>query len=218
VRKAGVRITLKAMAMKANRDDIPRIREWARSEGLRFRFDVILSPRIDGGKQPLAQRLSPEEAVALETGDEPRQAEFAEFCHAYGSNPQENDSKYHCGAGLDSFLIDPYGKMHVCELSRKPGFDVLRRPLMEGWREEVPKLRALKRQHSDGCGSCEGVASCSNCVGMAELEGMSNDDGNPYLCQVNDRRMDAVFGPGRHPTPNGLVRLRRDAHRAAAAP
>ena len=28
-------------------------------------------------------------------------------------------------AGLSAFLIDPYGKLHVCELSRRPGWDVL---------------------------------------------------------------------------------------------
>src|SRR5437660_195491 len=83
----------------ADRDDIPRIRKWAQDEGLKFRFDTVLSPRIDGGKQPLAQRLSPEEAVALEAGDENRQTEFTEFCHSYGQTPQVDDAKYHCGAG-----------------------------------------------------------------------------------------------------------------------
>ena len=39
------------------------------------------------------------------------------------------------------------------------------------------------------------------------LEGLSSDDGNQYMCEVNDKRMESVFGAAR-PTPNGLVRLR----------
>ncbi|HZS41916.1 MAG TPA: radical SAM protein [Polyangia bacterium] len=207
VRAAGVKVTLKAVAMRANRDEVLQIRDFARREGMRFRFDTILSPRIDGGKKPLAQRLTPEEVIALETGDQERQKEFADYCHHTGMPPQGNDSKYHCGAGLATFLVDPYGRMHVCELSRKPGWDVVRGGFARGWYEEFPKLRALKRQHTDGCGTCGGVSTCSNCVGMAELEGMSSDDGNLYMCRVNDKRMESVFGANR-PEPNGLVRLR----------
>ena len=215
LRKAGVRVSLKAMAMKANRDEIHDIRRWAEAEGLRFRFDTILSPRIDGGRKPLEQRLSPDEAVALEADDQKRQAEFSEFCHVFDNRLPADDHRYQCGAGANTFLIDPYGKMHVCELSRRPGWNVLERSLLEGWQKAVPQLLTLTRQHTDGCGSCLGAASCSSCAGMAELEGVSSDDGDLYHCGINDQRMSRAFGPA-HPTPQGLVRLRRDAHREPA--
>lgn len=215
LKAAGVHITLKAVAMRANHHEVLAIRDLAAREGFRFRFDTVISPRIDGGRKPLLQRLTPDEIVALETSDEPRQHDFAEYCHYVGTEPQTNDSKYHCGAGLATYVIDPYGKLHVCELSRKPGWDVLANGFARGWYDEVPKLRKLQRQHTDGCGSCRGVATCSNCVGMAELEGRSNDDGNLYMCEINDRRMASVWGDAR-PTPNGLVRLRLQREGAAA--
>jgi radical SAM protein with 4Fe4S-binding SPASM domain len=204
---AGIKVTLKAIAMKANKDEVLPIRDFAKASGMKFRYDTILSPRIDGGKKPLAQRLSPDEVVALELSDEDRQKDFSDYCNFAGQRTQADDSKYHCGAGLAAFVIDPYGRMHVCELSRKPGWDVVHQSFEQGWYQEFPKLRALKRQHSDGCGSCGGIVTCANCVGMAELEGLSNDDGNLYMCEVNDRRMQSVYGDN-HPTPNGLVRLR----------
>ncbi len=213
VRRAGVKITLKAMALRWNKDEIFAIRDLARELGLKFRFDTILSPRIDGGRKPLAQRLDPEDVVALEAADEVRQHEFADYCHFTGMQPQANDAKYHCGAGLATFTIDPYGKLHVCELSRKPGWDIVKDGFARGWYEEIPKLRALKRTHTDGCGTCGGISTCSNCVGMAELEGLSSDDGNLYMCEVNDKRMESVLGAAR-PTPNGLVRLRLGRDRA----
>jgi MoaA/NifB/PqqE/SkfB family radical SAM enzyme len=204
---SGVTVTLKAMALRANKDEIFAIRDFAARLGVKFRFDTIISPRIDGGRKPLAQRLPPEDVVALEAADDVRQREFADYCHFTGMTPQVNDAKYHCGAGLATFTIDPYGKLHVCELSRQPAWDVVRGSFKQGWYEEIPKLRALKRAHTDGCGTCHGISTCSNCVGMAELEGLSSDDGNQYMCEVNDKRMESVFGAAR-PTPNGLVRLR----------
>ncbi len=204
---AGVRVSLKAIAMKANKDELLPIRDFAKALGLRFRYDTILSPRIDGGKKPLQQRLSPNELVALELSDEERNNEFASYCERTQGH-QADDLRYHCGAGLATFTIDPYGRMHVCELSRRPGWDVVNGGFQHGWDVEFPALRAQKRQHTDGCGTCGGIGACGNCAGMAELEGRSNDDGNLYMCEVSNLRMDAVFGPDRHPTPNGLVRLR----------
>jgi len=66
---------------------------------------------------------------------------------------------------------------------------------------------AQNRSDMGGCGSCGAKVSCSNCVGMAELERLSPDLGNPYLCQVTDARNADLLGEAR-PAPNGLVRLR----------
>ena len=37
--------------------------------GLEFRFDAMISPRLDGSQDPLALRLPPEEVVALDVQD-----------------------------------------------------------------------------------------------------------------------------------------------------
>ena len=49
--------------MKASAHELIPIRDFARKEGLGFRYDAIISPRIDGGRKPLAQRLSPAEVA-----------------------------------------------------------------------------------------------------------------------------------------------------------
>jgi radical SAM protein with 4Fe4S-binding SPASM domain len=211
VRAAGIHVTLKAIAMRATRDELHQIRARAHRDGMRFRFDAILSPRIDGGRKPLEQRLSPAEVAAIEADDHERQAEFADYCRDHRGFVQPSDRRYHCGAGLSTFLIDPYGKLHLCELSRRPGWDVLRDGLAAGFKSQFPKLRAEKRTHKEGCGSCPTIISCSNCAGMSELEGRSSDDGDPdYMCRVTDARQALVFGAER-PSPNGLVQLRRKA-------
>src|SRR5262249_9075329 len=126
VRAAGITVTLKAMAMRATVDEIVPIRDFAERNGMDFRFDAVISPRIDGGRKPLEQRLSPSEVVAIEGIYDDRNSEVADFCRERIGPGATDDRRYHCGAGLTNFLIDPYGKMHVCNLSRRPGWDVLR--------------------------------------------------------------------------------------------
>jgi MoaA/NifB/PqqE/SkfB family radical SAM enzyme len=207
VRAAGVRVTLKTIAMRDTRDEVGDIAAFARREGLGFRFDAVLSPRIDGGKGPLAQRLTPAEVAALEDADKPRTKQFADYCAPQIGALAKDDRLYECGAGVSGFTIDPYGKMHVCELSRRPGWDVVRDGFVRGFQEGFAKVLSQKRSDMSGCASCGAAASCSNCVGMAELEGLSPDLGNPYMCEVTDARNASMFGANR-PTPNGLVRLR----------
>jgi radical SAM protein with 4Fe4S-binding SPASM domain len=207
VRASGVAVTLKAIAMKASVHELVPIRDFARKEGLGFRYDAIISPRIDGGRKPLAQRLSPAEVAAIEDADGDRKGAFADYCRTQIGQVPVDDRKYQCGAGLNAFLIDPYGKMHVCELSRRPGWDVLKDGLAEGFRTSFTAIRAEKRDDTGGCGSCPTSGVCSNCIGMAELEARSIDMGDPYFCNVTDARGERFVGETR-PTPNGLYQLR----------
>jgi radical SAM protein with 4Fe4S-binding SPASM domain len=209
-RAAGITITLKTIAMRDNVHEVHQIRRFAQDHGMRFRFDAVISPRIDGGRKPLLQRLTPAEVAAVESGDEVSHAAEIDYCRSHEGWTAKDNRRYQCGAGLSSFVIDPYGKLHVCELSRRPGWDVLKHGFREGFDKEFPRLRAETREHMDGCGTCPTITSCSNCTGMAELEGLSPDGGNPYMCQMTDARNALIFGDTRV-SPNGLVQLRRRA-------
>jgi radical SAM protein with 4Fe4S-binding SPASM domain len=207
LRAAGVKVSLKTIAMRKNAAEVPAIREFARALGVDFRLDAVISPRIDGGRGPLAERLTPDEVVAVEQGDAEARTAWADFCSTHPSDLPATDDLYQCGAGRHTFLIDPYGRLHVCELSRTLGWDVLAHGFAAGWFRAVPDVLARKRAHDDGCGTCQAHGSCSNCVGMAELEGRIPADGNPYFCGVTDARNASLYGTER-PVPRGLVRLR----------
>jgi radical SAM protein with 4Fe4S-binding SPASM domain len=207
VHAAGIPVTLKAIAMRRSAHELHQIGDWARANGMSFRFDTVITPRIDGGMKPLAERLTPAEIAALETNDAERNDQFADYCASFVGTPPPSDAKYTCGAGTNTIIVDPYGKMHVCQLSRKPGWDVLRDGLMRGYVEGFGALRAEKRADTTGCASCAGANVCSNCVGMAELEQRSVEVGDPYFCNMTDARLARVMGDAR-PIPNGLVKLR----------
>ncbi|HEY9072922.1 MAG TPA: radical SAM protein, partial [Desulfobaccales bacterium] len=76
---SGVKVRLKAMALKANVHELPEIAAFCRARTRDFfRFDPLLHLRLDGNPQRneeiKSQRLSPEEIVALEQGDPERAA------------------------------------------------------------------------------------------------------------------------------------------------
>ena len=208
VRDAGVAVTLKAIALRDSVHELHQILSFAKQEQLDYRYDTILSPRIDGGRKPLAQRLTPAEIAAIDAAEDAESSRFADYCRALASDDAPpDDRKYRCGAGTSTLLVDPYGKMHVCELSRRPGWDVLRDGLKRGFDEAFTALLDEKREDVSGCGSCAAGGACSNCTGMAELEARSNDFGDPYFCTVADARNERFMGAAR-PTPNGLIQLR----------
>jgi radical SAM protein with 4Fe4S-binding SPASM domain len=211
---AGVRVSLKTVAIRSNLHEILAIREYAHGLGLDFRLDGVISPRIDGGRGPLKERLTADELADIETATSEMRSAWADFCDSRKGQKPDSDDLYQCGAGNATFLIDPYGKLHVCELSRTLGWDVLADGFAAGWYGEVPSVRAKKRSHDEACGSCYAQGSCSNCVGMAELERLQPEDGNPYFCDITDARNQRIFGEDR-PQPQGLVRLRLPSDAAA---
>jgi MoaA/NifB/PqqE/SkfB family radical SAM enzyme len=204
LRRAGIRFSLKTIAMRRNAHQVADMKRFAENLGVDFRFDTVISPRIDGGRKPLAQRLTPEEVADLDVHLAATPDQWADYCSSrLGTEPA--DELYRCGAGVATFMIDPYGKLHVCELSRQPGWDVRNQGFAKGWFEEIPALRARKAAPGSTCQGCATEALCPNCVGMTQLEGV---EVNPYLCRVTDERNRLALGDDR-PTPAGLVTLRR---------
>ncbi len=204
LRRAAIRFSLKTIAMRRNAHQVAEMKRFAENLGVDFRFDTVISPRIDGGRKPLAQRLAPEEVADLDVHLAATPEQWAAYCSSrLGAEPTDN--LYRCGAGVATFVIDPYGKLHVCELSRQPAWDVRDHGFARGWFQAIPALRARKAALGSTCNGCATETVCPNCVGMSQLEGI---EVNPYLCWVTDQRNRLALGNDR-PNPAGLVALRR---------
>ncbi|HEY2745257.1 MAG TPA: radical SAM protein, partial [Polyangia bacterium] len=109
LRDAGIPVDLKAVALRSNVHELPAIRDYAAAQGIDFRYDAIISPRIDGGRKPLAQRLTPAEVVEIEAIHKVRADAFAHYCGDGIAEHAADDHKYRCGAGLNTIIVDPYG-------------------------------------------------------------------------------------------------------------
>jgi len=201
----GVQVRLKAMALRSNLEDIPAITALGQGYTKDFyRFDPVLHLRYDRDPQRnaeiVAERLTPEEIVMLETSDQARfysmeknRDKFIveEFKH------HQDKFLFHCGLGNGSFTVGYDGSFRLCSSLVAPGTTINLREtsLKKVWDQFVPAVRGLETNNTDlinACGKCPIVNLCMNCPAHAYLETGCMEAVVPYFCQVAHARAEAI--------------------------
>lgn len=192
-----VPVTLKTMALAWNHHEIAAMEAYAKSLGLVFRFDSSLNPRVDCGANRNSElQLDPERALELDLGSPERMEGFREFCERFTRPDVEYGAEkvYTCGAGQSSFTVDPYGRLQMCQLSRKSFHDLKQGRFSDGWHELFPKLRDRTWQKNETCRKCSLMALCGSCPGAAEMETGDIEGVVPAFCELAHLRAFAVMG------------------------
>jgi radical SAM protein with 4Fe4S-binding SPASM domain len=149
-----------------------------------------------------AERLTPEQIVALERADEQRFSSLEEnqakyineaFTH-YGC-----DHLFHCGAGSGSFNVSYDGRFRLCSSLWAPGttYDLRTGTLADAWHSFVPAVRDLRSQRPEflaTCRRCALVNLCLWCPAHAHLETGAMDGATPYFCAVAHARAAMLQG------------------------
>ena len=154
-----------------------------------------MSPRIDCSQSPLAVRLTPEEEVALDVQDAKRMSSWHAFATRFNGpvhRPEQSDQVYHCGGGVSSFAINPYGKMSICVLSQVDEYDLRQGHFLEGWEHFLLQVRQKKITRLTKCTHCEIKAMCGMCPANGELENGDPESPVDFLCQVAHLRAQAL--------------------------
>lgn len=190
-------LTLKTMALTWNQNEVEAMEAYARGLGLDFRFDSSLNPRVDCGANRNGElQISPERAVELDLGSPGMLEDLREFCNRVARPEMQHDTEhvYTCGAGQNSFTVDPYGRLQMCQLSRKNFHDLNEGPFAQGWHELFPRLRARTWQSNTTCGKCNLMSLCGSCPGAAEMETGDPEAIIPGFCEVTHLRAWAAMG------------------------
>lgn len=211
VLERGLRLNLKSVVLRANRHELEDMKATAEQLGVQYRFDGVLWPRLDGGQDALAQRLSPGEIVALDGQYPERQAEYDRLYRQFGATPVRSEYVFGCGAGRRSFHVDSGGRLSLCMMARRPSYDLLEGSFQEGWEVLGSALRR-KRTLDVPCRTCTVGALCTQCPGWSQLA--HGDDETPvdYVCEMGRLRArqmagSAVAGPaGESPSGRGVER------------
>ena len=193
----GIPLTLKTMALSWNQDEVAAMEAYARGLGLDFRFDSSLNPRVDCGANRNAElQISPERAVQLDLGSPGKLEELRAFCERFTQPDVVRDTEhvYTCGAGETSFTVDPYGRLQMCQLSRRSFHDLNAGTFAEGWHELFPRLRQRTWQKNETCRRCSLLALCGSCPGAAEMETGDPEAIIPAFCELTHLRAHAAMG------------------------
>jgi radical SAM protein with 4Fe4S-binding SPASM domain len=203
--ESGVKVRLKAMALRSNFHELPAIAAFCRARTKDFyRFDPQLHLRFDRDERRNAEirgeRLTPEEVVALEKADEERFASFRNGCDTLIREEFAHtgcDHLFHCGAGNGSFSVSYDGKFRLCSSLWAPEtiYDLRKGTLREAWEHLVPKVRDLRSQRQEfleRCRRCPIVNLCLWCPAHSWLETGELDTVIDHFCQVAHARAASI--------------------------
>jgi radical SAM protein with 4Fe4S-binding SPASM domain len=198
LRSRGIPLKLKTMAMTWNVDEIDAMRELAQRQGLEFKHDGLLNPRIDcGASRNRELQLGAEQVVALDLRDPDRTRRLREACEEAlrpGTTVTAGEFVYGCGAGRNSFTVDPCGRLQMCQLSRRAHFDLREASFATGWNDYFPKLRERRWQSNSVCRSCSLISLCGSCPGAAELEHGDPEAAVAQFCEITHLRTHELMG------------------------
>ena len=196
LRDRGLPLKLKTVPTTINKHEVVAMKDFVEQElRLDFKFDSLINPRIDCSQSPLAVRLSPEEVVVLDlhwpnVAAEHRQTAEREMRQSANSVP--SDTVYSCGGGMNSFAIDPYGRMSICVLSHQDTYDIRSGSVREGWEQFLLKVRTRERKRISKCEQCRIRSLCGMCPANGELENGDPESPVDFLCEVAHLRAMAL--------------------------
>ncbi len=201
----GIKVRLKAMALRSNLHEIPEISRFCRERTKDyFRLDPLLHLRYDGdpdrNEEIKSERLSPEEIAALEASDPERFQALQKSCERLVT-PELSlgcNHLFHCGAGNDNFNVSYDGLFRLCQSLWHPDcvYDLKKGNLKEAWETFIPQVREMKSKRIEflkECSVCSIGDLCAWCPAHAYLETGELDSPVDHFCRVAHARMES-FG------------------------
>jgi radical SAM protein with 4Fe4S-binding SPASM domain len=202
LRRAGVRVGLKAPLMVPVLSELDELFALADRLRMPIAFDPFVTPRHDGDRTPLALRADASHLAAA-LGHPRLRALAGEL----PSPPSPDDAP--CAIARRTTRISPTGEVFPCPTYPTPIGNLLQRPFSELWASGplVDRLRAVRvRDLTGACAGCGQAGYCARCSAVALLE--HGDELGPALeaCRIAEAKEQAL-GRG------GDVRLSRSPAR-----
>jgi len=203
--ESGVKVRLKAMALRSNYHELPAIADFCRARTKDyFRFDPFLHYRFDRdpgrNKEIEAERLTAAEVVGLERTDSERFRALKTSCgRLIVPEFSKSDCRhlFRCDAGQRNFVVGSDGRFRLCASLYHPDlvFDLKKGSLAEAWTNFVPAVLARKTDRKDyleRCARCPIINLCLWCPAHAYLETGELDAPVDNFCQLAHSREKAL--------------------------
>lgn len=186
---------IKCIGMKQNLKEIPSIREFARSLGLR---NAILGwdirPMNDGSSVPVQYRVSPEEAFEIELQDCERRNFWETFAHAEDRDKptqrQLGSYQYPCSIARQFVFITHDGYMQGCVKAVSPRYDLMHGDFDSGWDFLEKEFLSKKASLYFRCLSCDKIRYCEQCSAAFAAENGDPETPVEFYCKLGQLRQD----------------------------
>lgn len=207
LQEAEVPLILKMPVSTMSQGNLKDLTDYCVRRGVKFKIDLTLDARHDGGEQPLLYRIESKKIPKLmDEMDVINYGAVQELpplpeCSAVSEGSEEE--LYRCGAGRTGIFIDALGNASHCVIDRDPAFPILEMDWDELW-ARMGEWVTQPLPEDAPCSGCGLRKHCGNCPARSRLATTSPYLKDPYYCDVTHER----FGlePVKHPDYRAVAR------------
>lgn len=185
----GIEVILKATCMKINKDEIPKVSKFARDMGVVFWMDGEILP-CRNNDATLVDQFS----VSSNEIEKLRRLVYPEMFSE--NRPQAKHTKnreklFNCGVGVNSFSIDPHGRMNFCIEIGYPRYNMLTLGVKACWNKLKKEIDKLNNTKDFICKNCDLFDFCGWCAGRSFIEGRGFNSCSEHLKRIAKERKEA---------------------------
>jgi len=201
LQERGVNLALKSVLIAPNLAEFAEIERVSRGLGCNFRMDASLVAHVNGDKAPLNYRVDPQQAVDIEFKN-PKVAESWRRLNERQKDYQHSETAYVCSAGKTGFHIDAFGRLQICMMETRWGYDLGTGSFRDGWRNFLPQIINRPALQNDPCRECPDWLLCGCCKPQIAMETGSETSPPAFLCELGKARrrklVDLMEGKSTH--------------------
>lgn len=210
LKKLKIPFSLKSVVLRQNINEIYSIFKFAKELGTTFKYDLNISPAIDGlGKSHLFARPKEIGNLFLKVKDTKKAVQrLLKEAKDFREEFKRAGDLFTCGAGRASIYIDHAGNLHPCVLSRMPIGNILEQPLSALIKHKLPVCLNKKKSTLESyvCRNCPDNYYCDWCPAVEDNRNISKLEIKRWranICRIARLQKEKFEGKqtNRHTTP-----------------
>jgi len=185
---ANLPLTLKTAGMRNNKNEVYKIKKYVKSfPGIKFKFDSFISARHNGKKDTRDLRLTSDEVIDIQLGDHDMKNQLDNCFKEKSCYDKKNLVFRNCGGGINSFHINPEGRLQLCLELTKPSYDLAGGTFRDGFYNFLGSLRKTEYSRDSKCRQCDLYDVCGQCPAKALIENGNIYDAVEYFCELTHK-------------------------------
>jgi AdoMet-dependent heme synthase len=192
LKRAGVNVGIKAPLLSPVIGELDRLFDLAERLGTPMMFDPFVTPRHDGGNQPLTLRAQTADLASALADPRLRWIQVGKL-----PAPPDPDA-VPCAVARRTARISPTGDVYPCSTYPRPVGNLLERTFSEIWAGGpiLDRLRALRIRDLQGdCAGCSQGGYCGRCTAVALIEHGDELGPSRESCRVAEAKERALGLP-----------------------
>ena len=186
-------VEIKAIALKQNKDEIFKIKQFADDRNIRFIYATNVRPMDTGSCVNQKSQLSSSEVMWFDINDPTRNVFWNNISSIDNVKSRfkrkvMGNYLYLCKCGEQSYFITSNGMLYACAKERFRGIDLHRHPFADSWRTMTDSIGSLTATDNFKCLHCKWIEYCEQCTAENQLATGNVEHPPAYKCELAKMR------------------------------